>query len=210
MVLGLKYIAQTYKKSLTQIAKEMGISRQTINDWLSERRLIPEARIEDLSRMFPSVPRIYFQKELTKSEMLHVHELYLRHTDYLGKMEVSFYDNESNEYITTEVTSENEFGIRMLSDKRQRFEAYEKFSKVLKQMYEKDADTMDTKENLIYNFILLYDTGDNKKLQLLETLLRHINHLDFGENQNIAFGKIYDELSVRVEELIEFWKSHNK
>ncbi|WP_299831405.1 helix-turn-helix domain-containing protein [uncultured Metabacillus sp.] len=46
---ALKYLAEINNVSMSQIAKELGITRQTVNEWVGKRnKPIPEKQIEKL------------------------------------------------------------------------------------------------------------------------------------------------------------------
>lgn len=76
-MIGLEYIAKEFKKEYKDIAKEIEISPQTIQDWLKERRKIPVKRLKQLAEYF-SLPEEYFQKELTGIEKNNVKIEYLK------------------------------------------------------------------------------------------------------------------------------------
>lgn len=68
---SIKYISSTFGISLSEVARELGVTPQTINDWMNGRRNIPQKRLEQLSAYF-DLPEGYFQKELLNSERLEV------------------------------------------------------------------------------------------------------------------------------------------
>lgn len=67
-IIGLEYICLLSNTKYVEIAEMLGISKQTVNSWVSGRRKIPEKHLETLSEKFNKVPIEYFQKELTVEE----------------------------------------------------------------------------------------------------------------------------------------------
>jgi transcriptional regulator with XRE-family HTH domain len=66
-MIGLEYIVKEFQMEYKAVAKSLGISPQTMQDWLKKRRKIPAKRIEQLSNMF-NLPESFFQKELIFTE----------------------------------------------------------------------------------------------------------------------------------------------
>lgn len=75
-MIGLEYIAKEFRKEYKEVANDLGVSKQTIQDWLKERRKIPVKRLNQLSINF-GLPEEYFQKELTGIEKNNVRIKYL-------------------------------------------------------------------------------------------------------------------------------------
>lgn len=66
-MIGLEYVVKEFQMEYKEVAKDLGISPQTMQDWLKGRRKIPVKRVGQLSKMF-NLPETYFQKELTFTE----------------------------------------------------------------------------------------------------------------------------------------------
>lgn len=76
-MIGLEYIAKEFHLEYKEIAGEIGVSKQTIQDWLKGRRKIPKQRLEQLSNIF-NLPEVYFQKELDHIEQAEITITYLK------------------------------------------------------------------------------------------------------------------------------------
>ncbi|MNW02707.1 hypothetical protein D3C71_1985340 [compost metagenome] len=48
-MIGLQFIADTFHMEYKTVAEAIGVSKQTLQDWIKERRKIPEPRLEQLS-----------------------------------------------------------------------------------------------------------------------------------------------------------------
>lgn len=66
-MIGLEHIVKEFHLEYKEVAESIGISSQTIQDWLKGRRKIPKKRLEQLSNYF-GLPEKYFQKELSYKE----------------------------------------------------------------------------------------------------------------------------------------------
>lgn len=51
-MIGLQFIADTFHMEYKSVAEAIGVSKQTFQDWIKERRKIPEPRLEQLSELF--------------------------------------------------------------------------------------------------------------------------------------------------------------
>lgn len=76
-MIGLEYIAKEFHLEYKEIAEKIGVSKQTIQDWLKGRRKIPKKRLEQLSSIF-ELPESYFQKELDHIEQAEITMTYLK------------------------------------------------------------------------------------------------------------------------------------
>lgn len=70
-MIGLEEILKVNGISVADLAKDLGIARGNIYNWLNSKRKIPQATLEKLSERF-NVPKEYFSKELTEVERLKV------------------------------------------------------------------------------------------------------------------------------------------
>ncbi|WP_186807071.1 helix-turn-helix domain-containing protein [Priestia megaterium] len=66
-MIGLEHIVKEFRQEYKEVAESIGVSSQTIQDWLKQRRKIPKKRLEQLSNLF-NLPEKYFQKELNFME----------------------------------------------------------------------------------------------------------------------------------------------
>ncbi|MCO0600727.1 helix-turn-helix domain-containing protein [Peribacillus butanolivorans] len=83
MMIGLEYIVKEFQMEFKEVANRLGISPQTMQDWLKKRRKIPAKRLEQLSNMF-NFPEAFFQKELNFTEK---GEVAIRYLERISKEE---------------------------------------------------------------------------------------------------------------------------
>ncbi|QWI10070.1 helix-turn-helix domain-containing protein [Bacillus mycoides] len=111
-MIGLEYIAKEFRMEYKEIGERMGVSKQTIYDWLKTRKKIPEKRLEQLSNIF-SLPEAYFQKELDHIEQVEIRMAYLKSIS--GDVEIPQY-NEEGEIIGYYTSGTYEAEIQFWSD----------------------------------------------------------------------------------------------
>ncbi|KOY66340.1 YdaS family helix-turn-helix protein [Clostridium sporogenes] len=66
---GIEYVLALYNMPHTELARELGITRQNINQWVKGKGKIPKKYLPVLSKMF-NVPEEYFQKEINDIDKL--------------------------------------------------------------------------------------------------------------------------------------------
>jgi len=94
----LEYICGLYNKKYTNIADELGITRQVVNVWINGKKNIAKKHLPKLSKMF-DLPEEYFQRQLTELEKLDIQKikLYNERTEY--EHEDTFTDPDTGEEI---------------------------------------------------------------------------------------------------------------
>lgn len=75
-MIGIEYLCEINKMSYSELAKNLGISRQTINAWTSGRRKVSEKHYEKLKEIF-NTPSEYFNKKLTELDKLQLQRIKL-------------------------------------------------------------------------------------------------------------------------------------
>lgn len=76
-MIGFEYICNLFNKKYINIAKELGITRQTINSWTSGKSKIPKKYIPILSEKFDNIPEEYFQKEIADIDKIKIQRIKL-------------------------------------------------------------------------------------------------------------------------------------
>ncbi|QMT16246.1 helix-turn-helix transcriptional regulator [Planococcus maritimus] len=112
-MIGLEYIVKEFHMGYREVAKQLGVSPQTIQDWLKERRKIPEKRLEQLSFIF-KLPTEYFHKELNNTEKLAVTVSYLKSIS--ESIEVPVLEEEDGEIIINHHSATYEDEIKFLEN----------------------------------------------------------------------------------------------
>jgi len=70
-MIGLEFIRSAYGFSKSDVAEKVNVARQNVHQWETEQRKITKKYIPILSKIF-ELPKEYFQKELTETEMADV------------------------------------------------------------------------------------------------------------------------------------------
>lgn len=183
-IIGLEYICQLYNVQYKQVAESLGISKQSINSWISGARKIPEKHLVKLSEMF-DVSQEYFQKELLEEEKIKIQTYKIKNDIDSGGVRKLYKDDPKNN-IKTDEELKDVFKDDMLTllDKTRKLQTQMIINDIEKQMNKVPLKDV-TITNLIYTKIyeLLTKRLDKK---VLYTLL-------------IAFGKQYDEDDMWIE-----------
>lgn len=101
-MIGLEYLNEIYGLSATDLGKKLNVSRQTINDWLRERRIIPRKHYEKLKEIFKGIPEEYFQKELTELDKLNLQRMKLENDTFEYTYTDVIWDEETQQEIEVE------------------------------------------------------------------------------------------------------------
>jgi transcriptional regulator with XRE-family HTH domain len=85
-MIGLKKVLEIFNKNPNQIANHLGVSRQTVYDWLKGKRKIPKRRITQLTQIpeFKFIKEEIFQKEI---DNLEEHDIQIAYINYLSESE---------------------------------------------------------------------------------------------------------------------------
>lgn len=95
---GLKFIIDTFKISSVELGEILGVSKQTINDWVKKRKTIPEARLNQLVEHFGLERSLFKQDELTEEEM---HDI---KNAYVAKVALSTSNENMRSFFRTEAS----------------------------------------------------------------------------------------------------------
>lgn len=108
-MIGLEYIVKEFQIEYKEVAESLGISPQTLQDWLKQRRKIPAKRLEQLSNMF-GLPIAFFQKELDLMEKGEVAIRYLERISSVEEIPLQI-DEGDTKYFYQKGTYENEIQL---------------------------------------------------------------------------------------------------
>lgn len=69
----LQIVSHAYNVPLSDIAKILGVTRSSVNDWINRGKPLPKKHILPLSERFNLLGE-YFTKELSEKEFIEVYE----------------------------------------------------------------------------------------------------------------------------------------
>lgn len=116
-MIGLKYIAKTFRIRFSEIADELDVSKSTVNDWLKGKRNIPEKRLKQLADYF-KLDENYFQKELSEEEELEImKENVLRYSQNEDREE-TFVDELGEKHTVINRVNDSEEVIHLINQKQ--------------------------------------------------------------------------------------------
>lgn len=73
-MIGLEFIMNISKRNQREVADILGIKKQNIDAWISEKRKIPEKHLPKLVEIF-KIPKEFYQKELTQIDKIEVQNM---------------------------------------------------------------------------------------------------------------------------------------
>jgi hypothetical protein len=205
-MIGLEYIIQTYHKSSSGVANKIGVSRQTMNDWIKQRKKIPQTRLEDLQGMFPKMPKEYFSKILLQSEELEIQEIYLRETDVWDEYNDFHIDEDGKEHFFTTQVSQNEGLIRQIQNKQEKAKMLERFREIIEgEPYLEHRNT-----KILERLFNIMETNDKKLINGLMMTIYFLDYVsdDWGFGDDPKFGASDNEEEM-YEEFAALFKKYN-
>ncbi|MEH7526130.1 hypothetical protein V7149_23115 [Bacillus sp. JJ1503] len=198
----LKYVSQTFQVPLSDIAKELGVSRQTVNEWVGKRRKsIPEKHISKISAMFKLDERWFRKNDLLGSERLELQRIYIDRNATFIEFPDQIVDDEGNVHeITRSYSPEEEFS-RHLSYRQRAEEVIEEVRKLIE--IEVDAHD-DFFQTIINEVISVTKSEDIRKAHMLQDVLKFLLYHD----HEFGFFMIDSDKSktVKLNELLELYK----
>jgi len=148
---GLKEIIEIFKTNSNQVANILGITRQTFSEYLTGKRLIPEARLEQLSDHF-GIQKSLFIKKLSEIEKIEVQKKFL-------------------------MKCEDDFGFEHLyNELDERLKQERTISKVRNSIKTESFDDNDLAsiDNYIIN-VILDKLNDEKKRKIIEFMVYNLD-----------------------------------
>ncbi|MCR1963973.1 helix-turn-helix transcriptional regulator [Clostridium perfringens] len=98
-MIGIQYLCEIFGISYADLARRLGISRQTIAAWTSGRRKVSEKHYEKLKEIFKGIPEEYFQKELTELDKLQIQRIKLENNIVGYTYKDTIWDEETKQEI---------------------------------------------------------------------------------------------------------------
>ncbi|MCU6709424.1 helix-turn-helix domain-containing protein [Paenibacillus sp. J5C_2022] len=178
-MIGLEFITQVYGKNFSEVASELNISRQTMNDWIKGRKNIPKKRLEQLKKQFPNIPTEYFQKSLTKSEQIKIQEIFFTETDEYEVIEYQDIDDDGNEYTRTQTVSQYEGLIYHLRNEHEKQALLERCKRLL----DDEGENAYFSEKMIEKYMSILESNNGKKIELLRMVFHFLT-----DEKEFAFG----------------------
>lgn len=204
-MIGLQFIADTFHMEYKSVAEAIGVSKQTFQDWIKERRKIPDPRLEQLSELFGIEDQTLFQKELLPSEKSEILMIYLTKTDEHEEIEVTNVDDEGNEYTTTQHFSQHFNLLEFVHAGQKREKLIEQVSSLL------NADPINESENfdLLEDVVAVMQDQNRSKSKAMKLVLYYLVHRDneWGIHPDYAkyedkqffdkLDKLFDETEIK-------------
>ncbi|MET3320543.1 UNVERIFIED_ORG: transcriptional regulator with XRE-family HTH domain [Peribacillus simplex] len=190
---GISYILGAFNLKQSELAKELGVSRMTVSNWVNGKKPLPNERAKEIVGkipMFRGLKPEYFMKEnLTPSEKMDIDIIELHVKSEPIEIEDSYTDDEGNEQTYTKIIYTNQNEIGYLSQERDRIEQVEQLVKDVNLLLIYEKDDVGTEYELLFNHGTNLNTlkrvvgilqNPNKEHQLALKIMLEI--LSFDEN----------------------------
>lgn len=189
----LKYIAQTFQVPLSDIAKELGVKKQTVNEWVGKRRKpIPEKHIPKLAKLFDLDESWFRKQELKGSEMIELQRIFLERNAEFYEVEWEHTDEDGNTYTITETRSDELDAANMLYFEEERQRLLEDISSIYD---EPDG------ERILEELVLLFSTKKRTKIRMLKDVLEFLAYHD----HKFGFCVLDKEVEEKLNDLYQYY-----
>jgi plasmid maintenance system antidote protein VapI len=193
-VIGIKYICEVFNVSLTDLSKELDVTRANFYNWINGKRKMPEKYKIILSKKF-NMPQDYFDKELTELDKLKIQNIKL-HREAAAQETDDAHD---------ELLSQVENQLRDLELQ----EAIESVNRNLKDMGKKEYGELEDITYSLKAFFDIYNSEKSRWIDFRDILLLIAEYLNIEgyrkEDTDNSIIPIDYEIKY-VEELDKYYK----
>lgn len=177
---GLTYIRNLFNMSMDDVAKKLGVSKQTLSKWENKKIKISDERLNQLSSLF-NTPKEYFEKELDEINKINIQQLKIQkeikdNPIIVGyKAQLTLFGDEpiyhgENELETLNYELKQNVIIKMKDDILKLEENVDKQDIILEMIEMIDDD--DCKREIIIEGLKYFDNEDT-----LEELKKEVNNI---------------------------------
>lgn len=194
----LKFISQTFNKSLADVARELGVTRQTINEWVGKKRKpIPEQRIKQLAEIF-NLKEDWFRKQKLKgSEIIELQRIHLERNAKFYDIEYEVTDEDGNTYTIVESKSDELDAANMLYFKEEKQRLLENISSIYD---EPDG------ERILEKLVLIFSTKKSTKIRMLKDVLEFLAYHD----HEFGFWNLNKEVEDQLNDLYQYYTKQQR
>ena len=217
-MIGLEYICKLYDIEYKEVAKKLGISKQSINDWIKKRRPILKKHLVTLSELFDNIPEEYFQKEIDEVDKLKIQRI--KSENNIQQVLNTYIDNITGEELGEEMVDDPnhlehieylKYQIE-IKDYEKRFEDYLKKVYNSKHFEEESIYEANKSLKLFNDFLELAEMGVD--LRVIKNVLEGIRNYKSNESASSTLSKsvthaineYMEERAKESDELIELLK----
>lgn len=175
IIIGLEKVINIFNFNANQIAKEIGVSRQTVYDWLKEKRKIPKERIEQLSKIpeFRYINKGILQKFIDEVDEI---DIEIARSKYLSDRDSKEIEDEF--YGVPVIHDPYAEDRLMLFKLRERVQEIERAnSLIFNENYQGDLNFTNSEKYLsaLTNLNNIFEQNDSKKINIIVDLFSLLN-----------------------------------
>ena len=217
-MIGLEYIVKEFQMEYKEVSEDLGISPQTMQDWLKGRRKIPAKHLEKLSIIF-NLPKTFFQKELIFTEKGEVTIHYLEKISKEEEIPVLTDEDEVTHYYKKRTyEDEIQFLKETMEKKKKQNDIRKRFEKLIKEdtglSFDESFNNAEHKESLLSEFSnteifnkIITVMADEKLVRNFKVMVLMLNLDDeLGGKPNTMISPEYRDFA---SEFLELLKKHN-
>ncbi len=204
-MIGLEYLNEIYGLSATDLGKKINVSRQTVNDWLRERRSIPKKHYEKLKEIF-KVPEGFFQKQVTELDKLKLQQIKLENDTFEYTYTDVIWDEETQQEIEVDCVGTNiphehmeilDLDIR----EKELFNNIDELIDKRTKCAENEWDYINKKSKVLEIFELLYEIMNEEDIQysMIKSILDSIK---IAKEKRVANNFFVKKLAAVIKEQI--------
>ncbi|PEJ32280.1 hypothetical protein CN689_14215 [Peribacillus butanolivorans] len=194
----LKQISQIFQISLADIANELDVKRQTVNEWVGKRRRpIPKKHIPKIAAIF-NLDERWFEKSLLKgSEVLELQRIYIDRNATFEEYEDFFVDDDGVEQVITKYYSPEQDVSRQLHEE----EKVKSVIEDVQQLLERElGDYNNYYQDIMRGVLSIVDSKERGKVRMLSDVIDFLLYRDHGfggfdiKDKNVEgkFDEIYE------------------
>ncbi|WP_404443518.1 helix-turn-helix domain-containing protein [Sutcliffiella horikoshii] len=186
----LKYISQTFQIPLSEVANELGIKRQSVNEWVGKKRKpIPEKHIGKIASLFNLDEKWFRKQTLLGSERLELQRIFVDRNATFEEYTDFVEDKDGNVYEIQKFYSPEQDLSRYLQDEQQANLLIEEVTTLINNEVGSDEGYY---QELLSEVIKLTKTKEKYKLKMLKSLIEYLNYNDF----EFGFSTLNDDVLI--------------
>ncbi|MFC0235514.1 helix-turn-helix domain-containing protein [Fictibacillus phosphorivorans] len=197
----LKYISQTFEMPLAQVATELGVKRQTVNEWVGKRRrTIPDKHVSKLASIFNLDEKWFRMQNLEASEKLELQRIHVDRNATFIEYEDVFVDEEGIAHdVTSYYSPEQE-----LSNHLYHLQNAQKVIEEVTRIIGIETDAHESYNQDIFRKVMsVINSNNHKKVRMLRDMLDYLAYRD----HEFGFMTFEDDnLKTKYDDLINYYE----
>jgi predicted transcriptional regulator len=183
-MIGLQKVLEVFNMNPSKISNQLGVSRQTVHDWLKGKRKIPKNRITLLSQLpeFKYINVETFQKEINKDDE---HDIQIANITYLAEKE-NVEINVDGILINYDLYRNEKMYLHKLQENKKQLNKVEGFLRNEEFIDELNDEYGVVYSNLLGNINHLFEEQGYEQINAVKLFIEQLLSKKSGDNSNFA------------------------